>query len=93
MRKTIIDMKNSLKDDYCIVFVSANDNYEFTLRKEDNYHFIDEKTLVIHRENDRTTIINLKLIIAICVRRGADLKCQNLLDCIQNLNLLPSTHN
>lgn len=69
MRETIRKMKLHLEDDSYIAFVSANDNYDFGLRKEDDYHFIDGKTLAIHRKNGSTTIINLEMIIAICIRR------------------------
>ncbi|WP_296875610.1 hypothetical protein [uncultured Methanobrevibacter sp.] len=70
MRETIRKMKLHLEDDCYIAFVSANDNFDFGLYKNDDYHFIDGKTLAIHRKNGRTTIINLELIIAICVRRS-----------------------
>ena len=69
MEQTIIEMFNSLEDGYYISFVCANENYNFTLRKGDTFRFIDDKTLVTHRESGRTTIINLNLIIGICITK------------------------
>jgi len=70
MRETIRKMKKSLEDDCYIAFVSANEDYHFGLRKDDDYHFLDGKTIAIHRQNGSITIINLNLIIGICVRRN-----------------------
>ena len=70
MRETIRNMKKSLEDDCYIAFVSANEDYHFGLRKDDDFHFVDGKTIVINRKNGSTTIINLNLIIGICVRRN-----------------------
>ena len=69
MKKTIQDMQNSLEDKCYIAFVSANEDFHFGLRKNDKFRFVDDKTIVIHRNSGRTTIINLNLIIGICVRR------------------------
>ena len=68
MKKTILNMKNSLEDDCYIAFISANNDYDFGVRKKDEMEFVDEKTLLVHRENGRTTLINLDLIIGICIR-------------------------
>ncbi len=70
MEKTIRNMYNSLEEKCYIAFVSANENYHFGLRKNDDFEFLDEKTLVITRKNGNTTIINLKQIIGICIRKG-----------------------
>lgn len=69
MEKTILEMQKSLEDDCYIAFVSANEEYNFGLRKNDSFRFVDEKTIVIHRTSGRTTIVNLNLIIGICVKR------------------------
>ena len=69
MEKTIRDMQKSLEDGCFIAFVSANEDYNFGLRKADTFKFIDDKTIVIHRQSGRTTIINLNLIIGICISR------------------------
>ena len=68
MEKTIRDMHNNLKEGCYIGFVSANDEYDFGLRKQDDFNFVDEKTLVINRKSGRTTIVNLNLIVGICIR-------------------------
>lgn len=68
MKKTILNMKNSLEDDCYIAFISANNDYDFGVRKKDEIEFVDEKTLLVHRESGRTTLINLDLIIGICIR-------------------------
>ena len=69
MEKVIREMYNSLEEDCYIAFISANDDYDFGLRKRDNFHFLDDKTLIIHRKSGRTTIINLNLIIGICIKQ------------------------
>lgn len=63
-------MQKSLEDDCYIAFVSANEDYHFGLRNHDNFEFLDDKTIAIHRNNGNTTIINLNLIIGICIRRN-----------------------
>ena len=68
MKKTILNMKNSLEDDCYIAFISANNDYDFGVRKKDDIEFVDEKTLLVHRESGRTTLVNLDLIIGICIR-------------------------
>lgn len=68
MKKTILNMQKSLEEDCYIAFISANEDYDFGLRRNDNFKFVDEKTIVIHRNSGRTTIINLNLIIGICIR-------------------------
>ena len=67
MEKTIVEMKNSLKDDQYIGFISPNNNYDFSLRKTDEIEFLDNKTLVVNRKNGNKTILNLDLVIGICV--------------------------
>ena len=67
MENTIVEMKNSLKDDQYIGFISPNNNYDFSLRKTDEIEFLDDKTLVICRKNGNKTILNLDLVIGICV--------------------------
>ena len=67
MEKTIVEMKNSLKDDQYIGFISPNNNYDFSVRKTDEIEFLDNKTLVICRKNGNKTILNLDLVIGICV--------------------------
>ena len=69
MEETIRKMYNSLEEECYIAFVSANDEYHFGLRKNDDFKFVDDKTIVIYRKNGRTTIVNLNLIIGICIRR------------------------
>lgn len=69
MKGTILKMKKSLEDDCYIAFVSANEDYHFGVRKNDDVTFLDEKTIAITRKSGRTTIINLNLIIGICIRR------------------------
>ena len=69
MEGTIRKMIKSLEEDCYIAFVSANENYHFGLRKDDDFRFIDGKTIIINRKNGNTTIINLNLIIGICIRR------------------------
>ncbi len=69
MKETILKMKKSLEDDCYIAFVSANEDYHFGVRKNDDVTFLDEKTIAITRKSGRTTIINLNLIIGICIRR------------------------
>lgn len=69
MKETILKMKKSLEDDCYIAFVSANEDYHFGVRKNDEVRFLDEKTIAITRKSGRTTIINLNLIIGICIRR------------------------
>ena len=69
MKQTILEMHNSLEEDCYIAFVSANEDYDFGVRKSDKLKFVDENRLVIHRKSGRTTIINLNLIIGICIRQ------------------------
>lgn len=69
MEETIRKMYNSLEKECYIAFVSANDEYHFGLRKNDDFKFVDDRTIVIYRKNGRTTIVNLNLIIGICIRR------------------------
>ncbi len=69
MKQTILKMYNSLEEDCYIAFVSANEDYDFGVRKSDKIQFVDENRLVIHRKSGRTTIINLNLIIGICIRQ------------------------
>ena len=68
MEKTLLKMRESLEDDCYIGFVSANDEFDFGLRKSDDFEFLDDKTLLINRKNGRKTIVNLDLIVGICVR-------------------------
>ena len=69
MKQTILEMYYSLEEDCYIAFVSANEDYDFGIRKSDKIKFADENRLIIHRKTGRTTIINLNLIIGICIRR------------------------
>ena len=69
MKQTILKMYNSLEEDCYIAFVSANEDYDFGVRKSDKIKIVDENRLVIHRKSGRTTIINLNLIIGICIRQ------------------------
>ena len=68
MTETILNMQNSLEEDYYIALVSANEDFDFGVRKSDKLQFLDENRLVIHRKTGRTTIVNLNLIIGICIR-------------------------
>ena len=68
MKETILNMQNSLEEDYYIALVSANEDFDFGVRKSDKLQFLDGNRLVIHRKNGRTTIVNLNLIIGICIR-------------------------
>jgi len=68
MKETILNMQNSLEEDYYIALVSANEDFDFGVRKSDKLQFLDENRLVIHRKTGRTTIVNLNLIIGICIR-------------------------
>ena len=68
MKETILNMQNSLEEDYYIALVSANEAFDFGVRKSDKLQFLDENRLVIHRKTGRTTIVNLNLIIGICIR-------------------------
>ena len=69
MKETILNMQNSLEEDYYIALVSANEDFDFGVRKSDKIQFVDENRLVIHRKSGRTTIINLNLIIGICIKQ------------------------
>ena len=69
MEKVIREMYNSLEEDCYIAFVSANEDYDFGVRKSDKIKIVDENRLVIHRKSGRTTIINLNLIIGICIKQ------------------------
>ena len=69
MKGTILKMKKSLEEDCYIAFVSANADYHFGARKNDDLTFLDEKTIAITRKNGNTTIVNLNLIIGVCIRR------------------------
>ena len=68
MKETILNMQNSLEEDYYIALVSANEDFDFGVRKSDKLQFLDANRLVIHRKTGRTTIVNLNLIIGICIR-------------------------
>ena len=67
MEKTIVEMKESLKNDQYIGFISPNNNYDFSVRKADELEFLDSKTLVVNRKNGNKTILNLNLVIGICI--------------------------
>lgn len=68
MQKAILKMKESLEEGCYIALISANEDFDFGIRKSDDIEFLDSKTLFIQRESGRTTIINLNLIIGICIR-------------------------
>lgn len=67
MRETILNLHNSLEDGFFISFISNVD--QFPVRKNDEIEFLDEKTLLIHRESGNELIINLNLIVGICTRK------------------------
>ena len=50
MQKTILRMKKSLEDDCYIAFVSANEDYHFGVRKNDDVTFLDEKTIAKYQQ-------------------------------------------
>ena len=47
MKETILKMKKSLEDDCYIAFVSANEDYHFGVRKNDDVTFLDENFIFI----------------------------------------------
>ncbi len=69
MRETILKMKKSLEDSHYIALVSSNPNYDFGIRKSDDIKFLDDETMLIHRQSGNQTIINLNLIIGVCIVR------------------------
>ena len=69
MEKAILEMQKDLDEGHFIAFVSANENPYCVVMKSDELNFPDSKTVVIHKNDGRTTIINLNLIIEVCIRR------------------------
>ena len=69
MEKAILEMQKDLDEGHFIVFVSANENPYCVVMKSDELNFPDSKTVVIHKNDGRTTIINLNFIIEVCIRR------------------------
>ena len=69
MEKAILEMQKNLDEGHFIAFVSANENPYCEVMKSDELNFPDSKTVVIHKNDGRTTIINLNFIIEVCIRR------------------------
>ena len=69
MEETILEMQRNLDDGHFIAFVSANENPYCVVMKSDELNFPDSKTVVIHKTDGRTTIINLNFIFEVCIRR------------------------
>ena len=69
MEETILEMQRNLDEGHFIAFVSANENPYCVVMKSDELNFPDSKTVVIHKNDGRTTIINLNFIIEVCIRR------------------------
>ena len=69
LQKAILKMKESLNDESFVSFVSANGDYHFALRKDDDIEFLDNKTILIQRKTGKSTIVNLDLIIGICIQQ------------------------
>ena len=69
MEKAILEMQKNLDEGHFIAFVSANENPYCVVMKSDELNFPDSKTVVIHKNDGRTTIINLNFIIEVCIRR------------------------
>ena len=69
MENTILKMQDNLDEGHFIAFVSADENPYCVVMKSDKLKFPDNKTVVIRKENGRTTIINLNMIIEVCIRR------------------------
>ena len=69
MEKAILEMQKDLDEGHFIAFVSANENPYCVVMKSDELNFPDSKTVVIHKNDGRTTIINLNFIIEVCIRR------------------------
>lgn len=69
MEKAILEMQKDLDEGHFIAFVSANENPYCAVMKSDELNFSDSKTVVIHKNDGRTTIINLNFIIEVCIRR------------------------
>lgn len=69
MRETILKMKKSLQDGRYIALVSSNPNYDFGIREHDDIEFLNDETMLIHRQSGNQTIINLNLIIGVCIVR------------------------
>ena len=69
LQKAILKMKESLDDESFVSFVSANGDYHFAVRKDDDVEFLDNKTILIQRKTGKSTIVNLDLIIGICIQQ------------------------
>ena len=69
MENTILEMQKNLDEGHFIAFVSANENPYCAVLKSDELNFPDSKTVVIHKNDGRTKIINLNFIIEVCIRR------------------------
>ncbi len=69
MEKAILEMQKDLDEGHFIAFVSANENPYCVVMKSDELNFPDSKTVVIHKNEGRTKIINLNFIIEVCIRR------------------------
>ena len=69
MENAIIEMQRNLDEEHFIAFVSADENPYCVVMKSDELNFPDSKTVVIHKNDGRTTIINLNFIIEVCIRR------------------------
>lgn len=69
MENTILEMQRNLDEGHFIAFVSANENPYCAVVKSDELNFPDNKTVVIRKNNGKTTIINLNFIIEVSIRR------------------------
>lgn len=69
MENTILEMQRNLDEGHFIAFVSADENPYCAVMKSDELNFPDNKTVVIRRNNGKTTIINLNFIIEVSIRR------------------------
>ena len=69
MESTILEMQKNLDEGHFIALVSADENPYCAVMKSDELNFPDNKTVVIHKNDGRTKIINLNFIIEVCIRR------------------------
>ena len=69
MENTILEMQKNLDEGHFIAFVSANEDPYCAVIKSDELNFPNSKTVVIHKKDGGTKIINLNFIIEVSIRR------------------------
>lgn len=70
MENAILEMQQNLTDSLFLAFVTVDENVYYPLKKSDEVHFLDSKTIYIKRKNGWNSIINLNWIVEIEIKRG-----------------------